>query len=207
MKQERYLSKNRRVPLWARLILAAVLIGIVTFSCLLGAVIHGDCDYIVDRPQVMIVLGCKVEPWGPSVLLRDRLGCALDFWKDHQEIKVVVSGGKGSDEPVPEANAMAEYLINNGIPQEKILLEDRSHNTLQNFKYTGELLEAQGISRDEEILVVSNGFHLTRARMLAQRMGFENVSTLAASASHRPSRIKMYFREPLALLKSIIFDR
>ena len=54
---------------------------------------------------------------------------------------------------------------------------------------------------------MSNGFHLTRARMLAERTGFEEVSTLAAPSSHVPSRLKMYVREPLALVKSFLLDR
>ena len=64
-------------------------------------------------------------------------------------------------------------------------------------------LNAQG----HQVLIVSNGFHLTRARMLAERAGFDNISTLAAPSSHLPSRLKMYVREPLALVKSFLFDR
>ena len=58
-----------------------------------------------------------------------------------------------------------------------------------------------------QVVVVSNGFHLTRARMLARRCGFEEVSTLAAPESHLPSRLKMYLREPLALVKAFVADR
>ena len=43
--------------------------------------------------------------------------------------------------------------------------------------------------------------------MLAERAGFDNISTLAAPSSHLPSRLKMYVREPLALVKSFLFDR
>ena len=57
------------------------------------------------------------------------------------------------------------------------------------------------------MIIVSNGFHLTRAKMLAGRIGYENVSTLAAPSSLVPSRLKMYIREPLALVKSFVFDR
>ena len=57
------------------------------------------------------------------------------------------------------------------------------------------------------LYVVEKGFHLTRARMLAQRCGFDEVSTLAAPESHLPSRLKMYLREPLALVKSFMVDR
>ena len=54
---------------------------------------------------------------------------------------------------------------------------------------------------------MSNGFHLTRARMLAQRAGFGEVSTLAAPSSDLPARLYMYVREPLALVKSFLLDR
>ena len=70
-----------------------------------------------------------------------------------------------------------------------------------------EHLQDQDIDYSDGVLVVSNGFHLTRARMLAQRAGFENISTLAAPASHLPSRLYMYVREPLALVKSFLLDR
>ena len=60
---------------------------------------------------------------------------------------------------------------------------------------------------EDGVLIVSNGFHLSRARMLAERFGYGNVSTLAAPSSHVPSRISMFFREPLALVKSFLLDR
>ena len=102
---------------------------------------------------------------------------------------------------------MADYLMEEGVEEDQILLEDQSHNTVQNFRYTAQLLEEQGYDLENtQVLVVSNGFHLTRARMLAERTGFEEVSTLAAPSSHLPSRLKMYIREPLALAKSFLFD-
>ena len=67
--------------------------------------------------------------------------------------------------------------------------------------------EEAGVDIKSGVMIVSNGFHLTRARMLAGRAGFENISTLAAPSSHVPSRLKMYIREPLALVKSFVLDR
>ena len=66
---------------------------------------------------------------------------------------------------------------------------------------------ALNFCQEGDVLVVSNGFHLTRARMLAERFGYGEVSTLAAPTSHIPSRIQMYIREPLALVKSFFLDR
>ena len=155
----------------------------------------------------MLILGCQVKEDGPSILLRDRLEEALDYLEDHPDLTVVVSGGQGPDEPTSEAQAMADYLIANGVDGEKILLEAFSHNTAQNFSYSKKHLDEAQIDYSDGILVVSNGFHLTRARMLAQRAGFEEVYTLAAPTSHLPSILHMYIREPLALVKSFVFDR
>ena len=103
---------------------------------------------------------------------------------------------------------MADYLIQAGYSDAYIYLEDNSHNTAENLGYSLEVLEALSLDpAEDEILIVSNGFHLTRARMLAERVGYEHVSTLAAPSSHLPSRISMFFREPLALVKSFLFDR
>lgn len=200
--------KGKRLPGWLKLLLALVLAGVLSFSLLLGAVLYGSCDHIAGEPQVMVVLGCQVHPWGPSVLLQDRLNEAADYLEDHPDMPVVVSGGQGPDEPTTEARAMADYLMDLGVAEEQLLLEETSHNTSQNLRNSARLLEEAGYDLDQtEVLVVSNGFHLTRARMLAERAGFGEVSTLAAPTSHLPSRLKMYVREPLALVKSFVFDR
>lgn len=202
------MSKKGNLRPWLRGLITVILAGAVCFGGLFAAVMYGAYDHIIGQPQVMLILGCQVKPWGPSILLQDRLNEALAYLEHHPDMMVVVSGGQGSDEPVSEAQAMSEYLVERGIPAERILMEDQSHNTVQNFRYSRVLLEELGYDMEEtSVLVVSNGFHLTRARMLAERMGFEEVSTLAAPSSHTPSRLKMYIREPLALVKSFVFDR
>ena len=206
-KIEVYSYKGNRFKGWVKVLLALIGAGILSFAFLLGLVLSGSYDHISGDPQVMIILGCQVRQDGPSILLRDRLDEALSYLEDHPDLTVVVSGGQGADEPTTEAQAMADYLIANGVEEKNIIEESFSHNTAQNFQFTMEHLQDQDIDYSGGVLVVSNGFHLTRARMLAQRAGFDNVSTLAAPESHLPSRLYMYIREPLALVKSFVFDR
>ena len=200
---------RKRKPLWLKVLLGLVLAGVVTFGALFGAVLYGSHDHIRGDPQVMVILGCQVKPWGPSVLLQDRLDKALDYLEDHPDLTIVVSGGQGPDEPVSEARCMYDYLTEHGVDGAQILMEDQSHNTVENLRYTMDLLAEAGYDTTADMVVVSNGFHLTRVRMLWSRVcgGDYNLSTLAAPSSHVPSRLKMYIREPLALVKSFVFDR
>ena len=119
----------------------------------------------------------------------------------------MVSGGQGPNEPTTEARAMADYLMEGGVAEDQLLLEEGSHNTNQNLRGSLAVLEEAGIDPSDGVILVSNGFHLTRARMLAERIGSENVSVLAAPTSHLPSRLHMYIREPIALVKSFLLDR
>lgn len=201
--------KVKKLNKWLRWLLALICAAVLAFAALLGAVLHGSYDHIQGQPQIMVILGCQVKSWGPSILLRDRLDTALDYWQEHPDITIVVSGGQGSDEHISEAQAMYDYLVEHGVDAAQILMEDQSHNTVQNLTCTMALLEQEGYDPDDGVVVVSNGFHLTRVRMLWSRVfgTDDSLSTLAAPSSHVPSRYKMYIREPLALVKSFLLDR
>ncbi len=193
---------------WIKAIFALVLVGVLVFAALLGAVLHGSYDHVKGEPKVMVILGCQVKPWGPSILLQDRIDKAADYLKTHPDVTVVASGGQGPDEYISEAQAICDALVEQGIAADRILLEDQSFNTIQNLRNSMELLEQKGYETDQDMIVVSNGFHLTRVRMLWTRIrgDDDNLSTLAAPSSHVPSRYKMYIREPIALVKSFILD-
>lgn len=199
--------KGKRLNPIVKVLLSLVLLGALVFGTLLGQVLSGAHDDVSGSPQVMIILGCQLHDWGPSIMLQDRLDKALEYLEDHPDMTVVVSGGQGENEPATEAQGMADYLADHGFARENIILETQSHNTFQNMTYSAKHLKEAGVDLEEGVLIVSNGFHLTRARMLAGRAGFENISTLAAPSSHVPSRLKMYIREPLALVKSFLLDR
>ena len=203
---------RRSGSLWLRLLAALLVLGALCFGALEGVVLAGGRTSVVsgeNAPEVMVIFGCKVEAWGPSILLQDRLDTALSYLEDHPELTVVVSGGQGPDEPMSEAQAMYDYLTAHGVDGDQIVLEDRSSNTWENIQYTLDLFQSGAVEPTGKILAVSNGFHLSRIRMLWGREweGTYTLSTLAAPSSHLPSRLSMYLREPLALAKSWLLDR
>lgn len=202
--------RGKRGHIVRNTLLILLVLGVLLFA---GLQIHiglHSRNSIQGEPELMIVFGCKVEAWGgPSMLLQDRLDTALDYLEKNTDTVAVLTGGQGKDESMTEAQAMANYLMEHGIAQERLLLENNAHNTWENVNCTLKLLEENGYEATQDVILVSNGFHLARTTMLWERAVGEDVtiSTLAAPVSHFPSAVQMFFREPLALVKSFVFDR
>ncbi|WP_337402925.1 YdcF family protein [Suilimivivens sp.] len=168
---------TKYLPMWLkRLFLILVGIGAVLFVVVEGMIFTGyvqrgesDCDYL-------IVLGAQMKPDGPSRVLQYRLDAAYDYLVENPDTKVIVSGGQGSDEMISEAQGMYDYLAGRGIEKERIIREDRSVNTVQNLKYSAEFLDRE----QDSVCIVSNNFHMFRARRLAEKLGYQKVCGLAA---------------------------
>lgn len=212
-------SPRRKKRHWLAAALLLLGLGLVLFGALELVIAVHSRDRVVENPppKVMVIFGCQMRRDGPSVLLRDRLDAALAYWEAHPDIKIVVTGGKGDDEHVSEARGMYDYLTAHGVDGANIYMEDKSRNTWQNINNTFALMEREGWELTDDVLLVSSGFHLARIEMLWDRArdGRLNgevyhdqyISTLAAPVSHAPSAVQMFFREPLALVKSFLFYR
>lgn len=191
-----------------KVLIGLVLLALIAFLVMEGVVIAGGRSDLRKDPDVVLILGCMI--WGeePSPALQRRLDAALDYLGELEEKGVTplvaVSGGQGPDEPRSEASCMAAYLMEHGLPEDRILQEDQSTSTATNLKYTKALLEERGYV-NPHVTIVSNDFHLTRVRMLAGRYGMD-CSTLAAPMPDWPSRIYSTLREGPALVKSFLMD-
>ena len=222
MEYNRFRGRKSGAKKWLIALLALVIAGILAFTALELVIYHGARGRTAEnmgQRTVMVIFGCQVRPDGPSILLRDRLDTALAYWEEHPDVRIVVSGGKGDDEHLSEAQCMYDYLTDHGVDGANILMEDSSENTYQNIYGTLNLLwnepntwgwaDGSGLHTPDSYVLVSNDFHLARILMLWERATgrLDNVTTLPAPCSHAPSRGRMFFREPLALVKSFLFDR
>lgn len=204
---------------WAgSVILILLALGVILFGALEIVIAVNDGTHLAGEPEVMVIFGCQVRPDGPSILLQDRLDTALDYLEEHPDIRIVVSGGKGDNEHISEAQAMYDYLTEHGVDGANIYLEDQSRNTWQNVNNTFALMRQEGWDVTDDVLLVSSGFHLARIRMLWDRcwsqverdyflFNDQQISTLDAPVTHFLSAVQMLFREPLALVKSFVLDR
>ena len=182
-----------------RTIIASGLCAAVAFSVFLF--IYGINDTVTYDEDVLIVLGAGVNGETPTEPLAARLDAAVKYIEKNPNAAVIVTGGQGPQEDITEAEAMTRHLIANGIPEEKILREEKSTSTSENFKFSKEILDNDIGSYSAT--VITNEFHIYRAKRLAELAGLE-VTTLHAPTPWY-SAPAMYIREWLAVIKLWIF--
>jgi len=122
-----------------------------------------------DEDTTLIVLGCKVKQGRPSRMLARRINTAYEFLSEHSEVKAIVSGGKGDDEIISEAQCMKDFLTSKGISTDRIFMEELSANTAQNFALSMKIISENDLCKG--ITIVTDGFHQLRASMIAKRYG------------------------------------
>lgn len=171
------------------LVIGLIAAGITEFFILKAS--RGDpdkhCDY-------MVVLGAKVRESGPSVSLWDRIYGAYDYLVEHPDVTAIVSGGQGADEPMTEAQAMYDALVDLGIDPSRIWLEDKATSTWENLNFTLDLIEEKTGNRPKTLGVVSSEYHLFRASLFAEKCGVEAVG-IPAQTSRLSQKINHFMRE------------
>ena len=159
-----------------------ILVTLSYLECILwGAVIFAikaarkipsfDKDYI-------LILGCQIKKDGTlTPLLKGRADQALNFAHMQKEatgkdVIFVPSGGKGSDEIIPESQAIQNYLVSTGVSDDRILVEDESVNTYENFKNSMELIHENSCTSEPKVAFSTTNYHVFRSGILAEQQGF-----------------------------------
>lgn len=158
------------------LILGVLAAFLVLFLWTAGRIVRGRYPKEEKEYAYLIVLGAHVQGKRVTDSLARRLECAAEYAKEHPETSVIVSGGQGTGEEIPEAEAMERYLVAGGISKERILKESLSKTTEQNLKFSMELVDGMA----KPVAVVSNDFHVYRAVCYAKKLGYRDVSPMAA---------------------------
>lgn len=158
--------------------------------------------FVTKEPEgldYIIVLGAQVYENGPSIVLEYRLEKALAYLNDNPNTLCIVTGGQGYNEPFSEAEGMSAYLIEHGIEESRIILEDKATNTIENITNSMKLYDYQNSPTG----IVTNEFHIYRSVSIAQKQGIENVYGVPAHSawSYLPSNM---FREFFGILKDVL---
>lgn len=175
--------------------------------------------------EYVIVLGASVKEDGPGKTLRLRLDKAAEYVLQNPETTLILSGGRSENDEVVEAVAMRKYLLEKGVPDDRMVLEVQSLSTVENIAYSRILIEEMRRQRKQEnhqddrtlpaylpfvlgvesrsthqVGILTSNFHLFRALQIAKKQGMEDVCGIA-SPSDRVLFFHLCFRDGLAILK------
>ncbi len=214
---------DRRLPLWISVPVATVFATAAVIFCVVGVLVFlGAAASDTPGLDYVIVLGAKVQPQGISNSLRKRLDRAVEYSRENPGTIFILSGGQGADEPVSEAQAMYDYMVYNGVPGSRLVMEEISTSTVENLAYSKVVIDrleqekeaAAGRepvslvpgpflvveARPIQVGVLTSSYHVFRARRIAEKWGLKNIHGISA----QPDLIlfpHLCVRECIAILK------
>ncbi len=151
----------------------------------------------------VVVLGCGIFPDGHlSLSLKTRLDAAYKYLMAHENTLCIVTGGQGSNEPRPEAEAMRDYLLSRGIDAARIYAETTSTSTEENLQNALAIMRELGIET-RPVAIATNDYHVYRAKMLASDLGLTAFGLPAQTPL--AVRVGSYMRECIAVINSALF--
>ena len=161
---------------WKKRLLLAIVAGILLFACwtLYIQIRIGQGMTLGHNRQtdVGIVLGASLWDNKPSPALQERLEAAYEGYRREEYPMLIVSGGL--DHPqmrLTEAEGMAAYLEERGVPKERILLENKATSTYENLLFSKKIMQEHDM---RDATIVTHRFHGARALDIAEFLGYED---------------------------------
>lgn len=153
-------------------------------------------DELKDDYDAILVLGCKVENGGPSVMLSKRLDKGIEVYNKIGS-KLLLSGDHGENE-YDEVNIMRDYILESNIDSKDIFLDHAGFSTYDS------IYRAKNVFGAKKIVIVTQRFHLYRALYIAEKLGLEAVGIKAEDVPYQSVMIRNELREVLSRDKNFI---
>ncbi len=180
--------------------LAMLFLAITAFAVAEVRACKGNAE---GEKDFLLILGCRVRGTEAEETLRMRAERAAEYLKEHPDTVAIACGGiVHDDQLISEAQAIEEILLSKGIGKERIIREDKSTTTVENFKNAKRIIEEGGNINNFRLALLSSEFHLMRARLIAKKAGLD-CETVPAPSPKR-EKAKNYIREFFALIIFIV---
>ena len=166
-----------------------LLLAMLIPACLIAGSMDGRGE---PTGEVLIVLGTTVNGTEPSPMLRQSLDAALEYVNTYPDARCIVTGGKGDEVNLSEAQCMFNYLTAAGIAPDRVQMEDRATSTVENLKYVRSMLDTN------EVDILSSDFHLYRSGLIAKDAGF-SASLIPAKTQPLSLLVPWFLREIFVL--------
>lgn len=156
-----------------------IALGAAAFIAVQCMIVGGMVSAAPAGLDYLIILGAHVNGTEPSIALQTRVDKAIEYLNENPETIVVASGGQGYDEEIPEAECIIRLLKEAGIDESRIIREDQSTSTAENIRFSYALMEDENAT----VGVVTNSYHMFRAKLIAKSNGSHPVYGVAGGSS------------------------
>ena len=191
----------KKYPLIRNIFSGIVSLCVVWFIIVTVIMINGCHTSPPPKGTPVVILGCGLAGTHIDIMLQSRANTAIYYLKNKDTTaKCIVSGGKGVNELLSEAQAIKNYLMQNGIPESRIIVEDKSTNTYENIRNSADIIKKDGMS---DMAVATDSYHEFRVSVLVKK---QNMKFYALPSKTPPDLFLAYWiRESLAVTKVLIF--
>ena len=153
--------------------------GLIAFIVIEGLIINDMNTTPQNGLDYVVVLGAGVSKDVPSPTLCYRIEKAGEYMQNNPNTILIASGGQGPDEWISEGECIKKYLVGvYGIPEERILVEDKSTSTEENLRFSRQLIEKD----DASVGIITSSFHEYRAGLIAEREGYKDIYSIPADS-------------------------
>ena len=172
------------MPFWTgRRTLSTILLGVVltalTWAAVVVAVAVQAAHDQATGADAIVVLGAAQYNGRPSPVLRARLDHAATLYQRGLAPIVLVTGGVGAGDTLNEANVGRDYLVRQGIPDEAVIPLAGGRDTFTSLKQVQNWFAGRESRR---VLLVSDGFHMLRLRIISKRLGLTPYTSPATGS-------------------------
>ena len=140
--------------------------------------------------DVAIVLGAAVWDGEVSPVYRERINHAIALYEDGFVDYIILTGGFGEGSYKSDSQVAKEYALSQGVPEERILIEEKSTITEENLEFSKEVMEENDL---ETAIIVSDPLHMKRAMLMAEDYGINAVSSPTTTSMYKSLKTKIPF--------------
>jgi len=160
-----------KVKLFLKFLFGLIIIFLFLWLSLIYRVYKYSIINEVQKADAIIVLGASQWNGQPSPVLKDRLDHALSLYEENLSDSFILTGGFGEDDNISESQAGKSYLMQKGITEENIFIEEKSKTTWQNLNEAVKIINQQDFN---SIILVSDRFHMFRLKKMVNDLGVRN---------------------------------
>ena len=178
---------KKRILKWTAVCLVSVTL--YALFCAVSIVLYADRDEAAPA-DCIIVLGAGTNGKAPNPVFKERLNHAVTLYHEGYADLILLTGGYSPGNDRSDAAIAGQYLLELGIPEDAILLEERSTVTQENLQFAREIMEEENLST---CILISDPLHMKRSMLMAKDYEISAYSSPTPTTRYQSWRTKLPF--------------